>query len=68
MKGIEIGPLEGSDEQDEITPEPIPMDPEDGIEIPAPELNSPENSSDDSTDATEAGWRIKWSPQFARQA
>ena len=67
MRRIETGPLETPEAN---VPEPEAIDPEDLEEIPAPEvdLNSPENDSDESTDANEAGWRIQWTPRFARQA
>jgi hypothetical protein len=65
LKDVEIGPLEKADS--EPVPEE-PMDPEDANDLPAPELNSPDNEEDGSTSATEAGWQIQWTPQFARRA
>ena len=71
MKKIETGPLESDapDNQQRNDSQPKATDPADLEDIPAPEvdLNSPETDADDSTDATEAGWRIQWTPRFARQ-
>ena len=58
MQKIEIGPTE----------EPADIfDSEDAEELPAPELKAPQNFGN-GTDATEAGFRLRWMPRFAREA
>jgi hypothetical protein len=71
LKRIERGPLEepqqsGGEESERSILEPEPMDPDDADELPAPEMNPPQNEADDSVEASEAGWRIEWTPRFAR--
>ena len=62
MQKIEIGPTEQSEDLFDI---------EDAQDLPAPELKAPMNSGSgdgtDGTDATEAGFRLRWMPRFARE-
>ena len=61
MQKIEIGPAEKMENA---------FDNQDVQDLPAPELKAPTNSGSDSdgTDATEAGFRLRWMPKFAREA
>ena len=62
--------IEGSGNEPEPDPEPnkksdeplelTPADPADEAEMPQPAI--------DETEATEAGWRIRWNPSLAREA
>jgi hypothetical protein len=66
MNKIEMGPIEKSETSDQSE---STFDSDDANELPAPALKAPLNSgSDDDTDATEAGFRLRWLPRFAREA
>jgi hypothetical protein len=66
VQKVEFGEPESAASVDDLD-----VDPDDADELPAPELNQPENEtkeSEESTDAKNAGWRIRWNPVFAREA